>query len=365
MIFSNEFEEKKEKINKICKDLKDKDDRIIVKTLYDVSNIQETQKGDNLQERLSKTPFTNESMINFLKHFSKEDFSKYSGTELEYLFQELHNRECKRSEIEPRYIVSVKNKGDMSNGYMVPGTNELNINAGVIDKYRRVESTNNHGKNANTIGAHSALTLIHETQHTVQMEGIMNFALNKEQNKEDRARDAIFFLDTIITDYAYEKGDTELQMFIRNAYWFNYMEHKSNMAPVTFIMKQIKDGTITDKAFLDALAYRTTNDIHIKEQPTEKRVLDMEKILVKYTNIVKTQFKDGPLKSELLSVLDEHLKVGENGNSPFRTSMTNDFNMAKEMIKYCEKNTNKVKNINQKVKIDNINEIDDTLCYIE
>ena len=205
MKFSNEFEKKVDAVNKMCKSLKDKDDKILLETLYCVANIQETQPGINLQERLSKTPFTNESMNDFMNHFKKGDFSKYNTQQLEMLFQELHNRECKRSGIEPRYIVSVKGKpGDRSNGYMVPGTNELNVNGGIIDRYRNTPSNSNYGKNVNTIGAHSAYTLIHETQHTAQMEAVMNFALNKETTKEERGRDAIFFLDMFIAQNADE-----------------------------------------------------------------------------------------------------------------------------------------------------------------
>lgn len=343
MIFGKDFENKVDKVNQICKTLKDKDDKILLEALYCVTNIEEAQKGEpgeNLQERLSKTPYTNEPMNVFMNHFKKDDFSKYSKKELALLFQELHNRECKRSEIEPRYIVSVKgNPGDRSNGYMVPGSNELNVNGGIIDRYRNTPSDNNYGKNVNTIGPHSAFTLIHETQHTCQMEGVMNFALNNEKTKEERGRDAIFFLDMAIAQYADEKNDKELQSYISNAYWFNYMEHHSNMAPVKFMQEAIKNGYIKDQVFFDALAYRTTNDIHIKEQPTEKRVLDMEKVIKKYMNILKTNFKDGPLKEQLVNVLDEFTAVDVNGNSMLRTTLTKDFDEAKAMISYCQKNS--------------------------
>ena len=355
MIYGKEFEERKNKVNEICKNLNGKDDKILLQTLYSVANIEETQPGTNLQERLSKTPYTGESMSQFLNHFKKEEFTKMSKDQMAMLFQELHNRECKRSDIEPRYIVSVKGSAaDGSNGYMVPGANELNINGGMIDRYKNVESKDNYGKNANTIGAHSALTLIHETQHTVQMEGVMNFALGREKTKEERGRDAIFFLDMVIGDYAYEKGDKELQNFIRNAYWFNYMEHHSNMAPVKFMQNAIKNGDIKDQVFLDALAYRTTNDIHIKEQPTEKRVIDMEKIIVKYTNIIRNGLKDGPLKNELVTVLDDFCKVDANGNSMLRETLTKDFDNAKELIKYCQKSSkinvkNSLKNVEEEV----------------
>ena len=340
MIYSNEFEARKNKINDICKSLNGKEDKILLETIYACANVQEAQEGENLQERLSKTPYTNESLSTFMNHFKKEDFNNYSKKELELLFQELHNRECATSGIEPRYIVSVKsNPEDRSNGYMVPGTNELNINGIIIDRYASNESKNNYGKNANTIGAHSALTLIHETQHTCQMEGIMNFVLNREQTKEERGRDAVFFLDMIIGQYAEEKDDKALQDYISNAYWFNFMEHHSNMAPVKFMQNAIKNGDIKDQVFLDALAFRTTNDIHIKEQPTEKRVKDMEKVILKYMGIVNNNIENGPIKEQLMATLEEYTKVDANGHSPLRDGLTRDFENAKNLIKYCQKSS--------------------------
>lgn len=340
MIYSKEFESRKDKINQICKTLNGRDDKIILQTLYSVANIEETQIGTNLQERLSSTQYSNESLSEFLNHFKREEFNYYSKKDLEILFQELHNRECKTSGIEPRYIVSVKsNKDDRSNGYMVPGSNELNINGTMIDRYKHIESSHNYGKNENTIGAHSVFTLIHETQHTCQMEGVMNFALNRETTKEERGRDAIFFLDLIVAEYAEKAGDQALSAYISNAYWFNYMEHHSNMAPVKFMKNAIKNGDIKDQVFLDALAYRTTNDIHIKEQPTEKRVLDMEKVINKYIGILKNNFQNGPLKKQLVSVLDEFTKLDDKGHSMLRDTLRKDFQEAKDLIKYCESNS--------------------------
>ncbi|MBQ7307426.1 MAG: hypothetical protein IJW82_02760 [Clostridia bacterium] len=342
MIYGKEFEDRKNKVNQICKNYIKKDDLILLRTLYSCANINEVQPGNNLKDKLSKTPFSNESMGKFLTHFKKEEFSKYSTQNLEVLFQELHNRQCKALNYEPRCIVSVSRNIDTStNGYMTPGTNKLNMNGAMISRYNYIPASyNNYGKNMVTIGAHSALTLIHETQHACQMEGIMNFALNRETSKEQRGKDALFFLKMAVSNYAQEKDSKALKDYIKNNYVYDFMEHDANMAAVKFVRDQIKQGNIKDDVFLDALAYRTTRDIHLEEQPLVNRIATMEVVIKKYMELFNAIFKDGPLKQQLSKALNEYTKVDKNGHSPLRDGLIRDFEEAKQLIDYCKQNSN-------------------------
>lgn len=351
MIYGKEFEERKYKANEICKKLFKKEEISLIKTLYNAINLKEDQVGDNLQQRLKSTQYSSLSTQELIKNFRKIRFSYMTNKDMELLFQEIHNRECRKNNVEPRYIVSVKDKlNDKSNGYIVPGSNELNINGAMIKRYNAYNSASNYGKNANTIGAHSLFTLIHETQHTCQMEGIMNFALNREKTKEERGRDAIFFLNMAVSQYAEDKHEKVLEDYIKKNYWYDYMEHHSNMAPVKFMKDAIKNGYIDDPVFLDAITFRTTNDIHIREQSTEKRILEMEKVIKKYLLIFDVKFKDGPLKKQLVSVLEDYTKVDKHGHSPLRDSLRKDFEDAKEMIKYCQNNSRNITRINPMVR---------------
>lgn len=341
MTYGKEFESRKEKVNQLCKNYIKKDDLILLRTLYACANISEVQPNAT-KTQLTQTPFSNESMRRFLMHFNKQDFSKYSTQGLELLFQELHNRQCKDKGYEPRSIVSVsRDMNNTTNGYMTPGTNKININGSLITRYNYTPASyNNYGKNMETIGAHSAMTLIHETQHACQMEGIMNFALNRETTKEQRGKDALFFLKMALSNYATDKNSKALTDYLKNNYVYDYMEHDANMAAMRFVKEQIKAGNLDNDVFLDALSYRVTKDIHIEEQSIVKRVANMEVVVKKQMELFDLVIKDGPLKQQVTKALKDYTKVDKNGHSPFRDGLIRDFDEAKLLIDYCKQNSN-------------------------
>lgn len=337
MIFSKTFEEKRKLINDLCKQFEGKEDPSILKSLFSTANIKDRVKGDNLEERLIKTPYSNLSNKDLLALFNFDNVKNLDVQNATLILQELHNRECEQSNIEPRYIVEVRDT-KISNcfGYMITGANELNINLGELQKALSTpqDNKNFYCRNQKTIGYHTAFTLIHETQHTCQMENAINFALGKD-TKEEQGRDAVFFLMNVIQEYA-NKNDRDLAEYIYKNYSLDFTEHCSNMAPIKFMAKAIKNDEISDPLLLGCMANRIRNDIHIEEQSTSKRIEEMDNVVNYLYGIFKDKFMDGPIKQKTVEVLDEYLKYDKNGNSPFTSTLKNDFKNAKNMISYCE-----------------------------
>lgn len=337
MIYSDKFEAKKEKVNSLCKQLLDKEDKLILEILYDVANVQEVQKGKNLQERLSKTPYSDLSVKQLLDTFTKRKFNELSHYKKALLFQELHNRECKNYKFEPRYIVSLKGSESATyNGYMMPGTNELNLNGYMIRKLSSGEVSNIYGRTPENVGIHFAYTLIHETQHCHQMEKIMDFAIGNDKNEEQNAKSAIFLMNLAVGEYAERNNDKNLQDFIRKAYWYDYMEHCSNMAPVKFMKKAIKNNDVMNMDFYRAMSQRTKSDIHVYDSTIKERISDMEYVIQVYLKVFDEKIADGEIKRKVVDILNDFTKVDENGDSKLRKSLKKDFDMARKMIDYCD-----------------------------
>lgn len=357
--YSEEFEKRRKKINEIIKENKNKEEKIILQTIYSVSNIEDKHNDKDKLEKVKGTFFSDQKMKDLLNQFVKENFNNKGNKYYEELFQEVYNRQTKENGYEPRYLVEVSGESANTNGYMIHGVNMLNINAGMIEKYKKVDefSNNTDKKNASTIGAHSLLTLIHETQHTFQSEGMMKFVLGEDvDDQHERARNAICIARRSLATYVnYMNLDElddemdELYSLMKDNYWVDYMEHDSNMAPVKFINKQVKEGNLPNEVFLKAGRQRVINDIHIKECTTseevdkalKERAEEMENVVRGYYRFFNKIFKDGEIKNSVSQVLGEYLKVDENGKSQFNKDLNKDFNMCLDYMKYVESVTAK------------------------
>ena len=342
--FSKEFEERRKKVNSIIKGLQGKEDKNILQAIYSVSNVQDNHYDEDKLDKVNRTFFTGMPMKELLSHFKKDVFNSKGPKYYEELFQEIYNRQTKDNGYEPRYLVEVSGDAATTNGFMRHGTNMLNINAGMIEKYKKVDefTDNSDRKNATTIGAHSLLTLVHETQHTFQSEGIMKFALKEDENNlHDKRRNAICLARMSLSNYLHYNGDMKneddkkIYDLLRNTYWFDYMEHDSNMAPVKFLNKHIKNGNITDEVFIKAGKQRAVNDIHINKVANEseipatlyERADKMEEVIKGYYKYFKEKMQDGEIKNQVCQVLEEYLKVDINGKSEFYKDITKDFDM--------------------------------------
>ena len=362
--FSDEFEKRRNKVNSVIKSLQAKEDKNILQAIYSVSNIQDNHYDEDKLNKVNKTFFTDMPMKELLSHFKKENFNNKGAKYYEELFQEIYNRQAKDNGYEPRYLVEVSGDAATTNGFMRHGTNMLNINAGMIEKYKKVDefTDNADRKNATTIGAHSLLTLVHETQHTFQSEGIMKFALGEDdENLHDKRRNAICLARMSLSNYLHYNGDMnneddkKIYDLLRNTYWFDYMEHDSNMAPVKFLNKHIKNGNITDEVFIKAGKQRAVNDIHINkvtdqsEIPStlQERAEKMEEVIQGYYKYFKEKMKDGKIKDQVCEVLEGYLKADSEGKSEFNKDITKDFDMCLKFMGINKKISRKAEDKNQ------------------
>ncbi|MBQ7307144.1 MAG: hypothetical protein IJW82_01290, partial [Clostridia bacterium] len=275
----------------------------------------------------------------------------------EELFQEIYNRQSKDNGYEPRYLIDCSGEVGQANGFIRHGSNVLNINSGIIEKYKLIDQYTDifNTKNSNTIGAHTLLTLIHETQHTFQCEGLMNFALNLDKdNDHDRARNAICLARMSLINYLHspttdlkDPENRKLADLIRQNYIYDYMEHDSNMAPIRYITKHYANGNMQDDVFLKAGAQRIVRDIHINDVAWEEdipvvlseRADKMEEIVKGYYTYFEKFMASGEIKDSVCSVLKDYLKTDELGISKFKTDLNKDFNMCLNFINYVKENT--------------------------
>ena len=355
--YSHQFEDKRKTLNTLIKSLNGKEDRAILRAIYGVTNIDDFYNRPDRLDRVKKTAFSGVDTKTLLGHFRKDIFNTKGNNYYEEIFQEVYNRQAKFHGYEPRYIVEVAGDSATTNGFMRHGANQLNINAGMIEKYKHIDEGTNLSdrKNANTIGAHSLLTLIHETQHTFQSEGVMDFALNKETDPHERARDAIMLmrlsLSQYVNDYSREKfnkeENKEIMDLLKNSYWFDSMEHDSNMAPVKFMNRLLKDKVIDDEVFVKAVEQRAIKDIHINKcvdeteipQTLKERGDKMEQVINEYLRHFKNVMQDGTIKNNVVTVMEAYMKKDENGLSQYRKDLNKDFQMCLNFIEYSKKNT--------------------------
>lgn len=354
--YSENFEERRNKVNELLEEYSKRDSNFLIKAVYNSTNI-ENNVGKYSPEKLSETTFSKCSNQNLLFHFGSTIFPIFENDVLQDLFQEVYNRQSKQKGCEPRYIVKYDEYSLNVNGYIQPNFNKLFINSAAVDNYRDVltpdTETNRYKYN---LGANTLLSVIHETEHTYQYEGVMRFLLNEETSSSERAKDALVILKEAIgqsLNYHYEDGfepDDYFEMLglYNHTYKFDLQEHDANMATVRFLKDNLKKGHLPDKSFTDTMEYRIKRNLYIDKTPEDKietdlseRLLQMEKILNRFIESFETNFENGELKKQILQVVKPYMQVDNKGNSPFRKDMNNDFNMCLNFLKECE---NKRKN---------------------
>lgn len=358
MIYSKEFEEKRKEVNKLVKDINKYGDRILAKSLYELANIEDVYINDEIKHLMLKnTNFTKNSDKEIYEMLLKNTFTKLPKERLVHLFQEMYNRASKKDGKEPRYIVSVKGKKSDGGvmGFMEPATNRLNVNGYMINSYKNVPGEETNKYNSRTIGPTFAYVLLHETEHTCQMENAINFAIDKSQNAEKKAMGAMTLMKLAVEEYAMQNEDVKLMDYIEDKYWFDYDEHDANMAPMYQMKKAYEKGEISDPAFIGALKMFEEDSIDARtenatkeqnKQKLESRVLEMESIANYLISVFNAKIKDDPMKRKISETLKAYMRVDEKGNSRFRTRLRSDFDMCLQVMYNQDKFTAKKSNEN-------------------
>lgn len=358
-VYSDKFEERRNKVNKIIREKLKVEDYDLLMAIYSATNLEDYHKSPEKADMVNSTYFSGMDTKDLLKFFSKDKFNNKGNKYYEEIFQEIYNRQSKMNGYEPRYIVEVSGEAKGVNGFMRYGENLLNINAGMIERFKNEDmfSSSIDAKNTNTIGAHTLLTLLHETQHTFQSEGIMKFVLKEDtSNPQERAKNAFNVAKLCLVDHFNNSAKEEnflkykeLEVLVKNNYFFDFMEHDANMAPVKFLNKAVKENWISDKALLKAGQQRVINDIHINQSNSNEEINKclknradaMEEIATKYLSAFKRYVKDGELKDEISQTLEAYLKPDKKGNSQFKKDLYDDFKMCLNFIESVNSNDGK------------------------
>lgn len=347
------FNDRKKKAMEVCRNLQGKEDKTLLKAIYSIANY--TDKfGQDGKDRIAHTIFSEKSDSELINCFLKDNFNAMGEKQYRNLFQELYNRATTKNGNDPRYVVSVKNIEDGIMGFMETYTNSLEVNKSMINSFKNRPGNNLHGKNATTVGPMFANVLLHETQHTCQMENIVRYACGELTDKEQKARACMSLMKVVVDDLAFNSEDKSLQTYLEKNYWYDFDEHDANMYPMMFIGDMYKKGEIKDRVFAEVMHSWEEDSLGFKVDWNNKskinknfddRLDNMEDVANRCIEIFDKNVQDGELKKDIMQTLSEYMQVDENGDSPFRNRIRNDFNMCAQVFfnkdKYIKSNTAK------------------------
>ena len=338
--YKNNFADRRKKINELCKNLTGVEDKTLLKSLFSIANY-EDKFGEEGRNRIASTLFTEYTDKELMENFYRDKFCNMGEKQMTHLFQELYNRATVKNGNDPRYVISVKNIEDGVMGFMETYSNALEINKKLINRFKNNQSTNVHSHNATTAGAMFANVLLHETQHTCQMENIVKYACGEIDDKEEKARACMSLMKVVVEEIAFNSNDKALSNYLEKNYWYDFDEHDANMYPMMYINDMYKKGEIKDRLFAevmhsweeDSLGFRVDwNSKGKVNKNFDDRIKNMENVANYCIDIFDKKVQDGAIKKDMMETLTEYMKVDENGDSPFRTRIRNDFNMCAQVF---------------------------------
>lgn len=339
--YSDDYENKRELIVKLVNDLykNKKDNEAIIRVIYESANTKCIINEDNEKiNRVKETTFTNLSTKELLKLFNKENFfhlltpakKKESLYFYENLLQEVYNRQAKENNCEPKNLVFVRElTNPLTLGYTTFGKNDLFINRLYLDlpKYIRTENK------LKVLGGDILKTLIHETQHTIQHENIMKFAINDLQDDREK-----FIACLNIARYAFY-STPEGEKHYKDNYKFDMMEHDANIAPIKYIMNKEKNGDFDNFDVKCLYANKEKSRLDIQDindtKSLNKRTREMEKVINDYRKYINS-LPEGEITNKVRDTLNDYMKKDKKGNSKFKDLLKKDFEISLAFIKQVE-----------------------------
>jgi hypothetical protein len=181
---NSRYDELNQKIREMYKD--HSEDKLILQTLYAQCNLEHSPLLNNVPDIREKTKFSGCTDKELVSKFSEKPFNTYSQEDLNHLMQEVHNRYIGENKWDVTRSVLTKEHNPNERGvfgYCCYADDLLFINKDMIDEAKRIKN-NSQPINAKTVGKYFLDTVWHETKHIIQYEDSIDFALNKEQDKE-------------------------------------------------------------------------------------------------------------------------------------------------------------------------------------
>ena len=299
-------------------------DDLILRSLYDQVALEQNGLVDRSEDLTKETKYSNLSEKDFTKLFKTKNFTPLDETDIKHLFQELHNRYMNDKGFDvTRHVAVVNNPEQSAYGYVCYSDDLMFINKGAIDKAKTIEPSKSNFNKTN-IGHSLMFIIMHESHHVTQYETAIDFALGKKQNEEDAFLGAM----GVVKNTNFAISDKNQDKFIdewRNNYDYRFVEHNANYSAFkkadSVLSAEDKKGEAFDQytLFTGVLSLRGNK---IDRKFIENRVNKMEEVAKKEIEYFNKGTTNCPMKDKVMKVVDEYLKVDENGNSKFRDLMT-------------------------------------------
>ncbi|MBQ7307196.1 MAG: hypothetical protein IJW82_01565 [Clostridia bacterium] len=334
----NNFDNKAVDVNAMIKNLKGKEDPVLLKTLFDMVCFEKPIIKEN----------KNVSQLSDDELFGKFFPYNFNHTEKRYLlpyFQEVYNRFALNNNHDGRYQVKFNPTKDFKPyGQTSAYNSDIILNYSFVSKMKKKDFDYYLGADRRTVSSFMLMTLFHEAEHTFQFDKALDFATNKDVS----GKNAIFLLELLVKKYVFENAvDGKLPENLKNfaskinsSYSLSFMEHDANMTAFNTASNLIKTNILGNNhkiVMKDALERRCKtfleyNIFNCKTTNLSQKSQEMQDTINLYTDFVEANFEDGEIKNRLIKQVREYTKTDKNGNSKFKNDIMDDYNTC---IKYA------------------------------
>lgn len=351
------FKDKQKLVNEKLLSMRGTTDKTFIKTIYGSTFLDdEFEYNEFIKTRLKNTIYshlTNEEIFNI---FKGENFSNLKRVEKECAFQEILNRHIDNNGCTKRYICSLE---DLESEELYAGirntANLLLINNSVIEKYSEINANDKTSKfNKVTIGPMYYMAILHEAQHNVQTDLIIDRFLNENLSESQNFLADVSLLMMSCQRFGFEFNDKEMLKEFRDDYCNFYDEHNSNfvalklMNEATSKIKNNKEKQNLQKitAFFSALALDKKLDFFDKNFNKEKfikeRIINMENCINKYIGYMEENFYVDDFRNNLVQNIKKQMNIDEKTKTSwFRNHLKQELNFMVDCVLEYTKNANK------------------------
>ena len=315
-------------------------DENILRALYSVADIQESEYIDRSDVITEKTDFSNFTDEEFMVLFTKRYFNNFKEDRLRHLFQEMHNRYMTKNGYEVTRNVYVKKEpSEPAYGFVNPQDDMLFINKAAIDKAKNAKP--NQKLNQDTIGPCMFFVISHESQHVVQVEKMLDTISQEKQTEDDAFLGALFIMENANFNVDEENGMTTFMDAWESHYDFQFIEHNANYSAYQNYKEMVRDEDKLEQTndFITAISLRGQN------VSVEERLAAIERFTKFEIDYFDKNVRDCELKRKYMSIVNDYMKVDEFGNSKFRNKLYEEIGELVEVQQQLYEDKPKVKTL--------------------
>lgn len=325
------FEDRVTEINNLIKSSQGKEDKIILKLLFDMVCFEKPKINEN--EKISN--LTDKELFN---QFAPYNFNNSSKKELLPYFQEVYNRFSTSNNHDNRYQIKYNSTKDFNYyGLTSAYDSEIILNYTYVSQMKKKDFNFSLGADRRTISSFMLITLFHEAEHTFQFDKILDFV----QNKDVSGKNAVFMLEMLVKkviaenmiDGVIPENLKPLADKIRYSYSCSFLEHDANVTALTTAKNVIDSELLTNhhKNILEsslskkAKIFLEYNIFNCMTTDLTNKIEGMQNVVCYYADFIEENLKDGKLKTKLLKEVKKYIKEDKKGNSKFKQDILEDY----------------------------------------